>query len=470
MSTVLPFLRVDGERIINEQGDRVILKGAGLGGWMNMENFITGYPGREFQIRAALAKVLGPDRAAFFFDKFLEYFFADEDAAFFASLGLNCIRIALNYRHFEDDMNPRVLKQDGFKHLDRVIELCTKHGLWTILDLHTAPGGQNCDWHSDSPTHVASFFEHKDFQDRAVWLWGELAKHYKDNPSIAGYNPLNEPTDPSHSQLITVYDRLHDIIREHDKRHIIFWDGNTFASDFTAFGDAYKRWTNSAYSIHDYSIFGFPDAPSVYSGQEDQKRRLRRSFERKMEWMKEHGLAVWNGEWGPVYSEDESVNAIRLHVLKDQLELYEEAQIGWSIWLYKDIGFQGMTYVSPDTPYMNLLAPFLVKKRKLAVDAWGADTSLPEIRAAYEPLEKFIENNIEEKYRKLYPPMWNHELRSGRLARCILVAEYMVPEWAEYFANKDEAELDQLAASFKFENCVRREALNQILTAHNTQR
>jgi hypothetical protein len=50
-------------------------------------------------------------------------FFTEADAKFFASLGLNCIRIAFNYRHFEDDMNPRVLKTGGFKHLDRVIDL-----------------------------------------------------------------------------------------------------------------------------------------------------------------------------------------------------------------------------------------------------------------------------------------------------------------------------------------------------------
>ena len=74
--------------------------------------------------------------------QFLEYFFQDEDAAFFASLGLNCIRIPFNYRHFEDDMNPRVLKQEGFKHLDRVIDVCAKYGIYTIIDCHTAPGGK----------------------------------------------------------------------------------------------------------------------------------------------------------------------------------------------------------------------------------------------------------------------------------------------------------------------------------------
>jgi hypothetical protein len=40
-------------------------------------------------------------------------------------------------------MNPRVLKESGFKHLDRVIELCASHNIYTILDLHTAPGGKH---------------------------------------------------------------------------------------------------------------------------------------------------------------------------------------------------------------------------------------------------------------------------------------------------------------------------------------
>lgn len=33
--------------------------------------------------------------------QFLEYFFSEADAKFFASLGLNCIRIPFNYKHFE---------------------------------------------------------------------------------------------------------------------------------------------------------------------------------------------------------------------------------------------------------------------------------------------------------------------------------------------------------------------------------
>lgn len=91
-----------------------------------MENFITGFPGHESRHREAMLEVLGQEKYDFFFDRWLEYFFTAKDAKYFASLSLNCIRIPFNYRHFEDDMNPRVLKSEGFKHLDHVIDLVSK--------------------------------------------------------------------------------------------------------------------------------------------------------------------------------------------------------------------------------------------------------------------------------------------------------------------------------------------------------
>ena len=46
----------------------VTLRGVGLGGWMNMENFITGYPSTESLQRKALRKALGPEGYERFFD------------------------------------------------------------------------------------------------------------------------------------------------------------------------------------------------------------------------------------------------------------------------------------------------------------------------------------------------------------------------------------------------------------------
>ncbi|KAJ3501139.1 hypothetical protein NLJ89_g9476 [Agrocybe chaxingu] len=463
-------LKVVGTKIVNEQGEEVILRGAGLGGWMNMENFISGYPGCEHQIREALAEAIGQEKSDLFFDKFLEYFFQEEDAIFFKSLGLNCIRIAFNYRHFEDDMNPRVLKESGFKHLDRVIDLCAKHGIYTILDLHTAPGGQNTDWHSDHGGHIANFWNHKDFQDRVLWLWTQLATHYKGNKWIAGYNPLNEPTDSKHTRVVGFYSAVYKAIRAVDPDHSIFFDGNTFASDFSHFGDAHKQWENTGYSIHDYSSFGFPNAPAAYVGDDEQKRRLRRSYEKKRQWMDERGLCVWNGEWGPVYARAQyegeataEINRTRYRVLKDQLAIYKEARLSWSIWLYKDIGFQGMVHIDLSTPYMTLFKDFLAKKYRLAVDAWGADTSA--VQHIYQPLYDHIIQEVPEQYRNLYPaPVWKLSDRVGRVSRNILMSEFLVREWADHFKGKTEDEIDAIAASFKFANCLKRDELNTILS------
>jgi hypothetical protein len=325
-----------------------------------------------------------------------------------------------------------------------------------------------------------------------VWLWEELAKHYKDNPWIAGYNLLNEPTDEKHTRLVALYDRLFAAIRPIDQNHIIFLDGNTYATDFTHFpDDAGTRWPNTAYAIHDYSLYGFPSSPEPYDRTEEQRRRMYRGYEKKREWMDKRGLCVWNGEWGPVYArrqyegdETDAINERRYMVLKDQLDIYAKVsenssncgvapltlqlqdRLSWSIWLYKDIGFQGMVHVDLSTPYMTLFKDFLLKKHRLAADSWGADDQY--VRHVYTPLVELVTQNVDDPdHLKMYPyPVWTVQRRTERLAREILVAEFLVKEWAEKFRGMDEKKLDEVARSFLFENCVKRDGLNKVLTDH----
>src|ERR1041384_5769055 len=95
------FLRVDADRIVDSSGSPVVLRGVCLGGWLNMENFITGYSANESLMRAEVGKVLGPERAERFFERLLTRFFAEEDAAFLADAGFNLVRIAVGYKHLE---------------------------------------------------------------------------------------------------------------------------------------------------------------------------------------------------------------------------------------------------------------------------------------------------------------------------------------------------------------------------------
>jgi hypothetical protein len=377
-----------------------------------------------------MLQVLGKEKQEFFFDKFLEYFFMEDDAKFFASLGLNCIRLPFNYRHFEDDMNPRVLKESGFKHLDRVIDLvpfpfhtnvcplifiqCAKHNIYTILDMHALPGGQNPDWHSDSGSKYAAFWDHKDFQDRAIWLWEEIAKHYKSNPWVAGYNPLNEPCDELHHRLPAFYDRIEPKIRAIDPHHILWLDGNTFAMEWKHFEHVLP---NAAYSIHDYAAMGFPTGER-FKGTPEQVSSLERTFLRKASFMQTHKVVAWNGEFGPVYSDPRmdsnaaEINQERYNLLGAQLKIYDKYEIPWSIWLYKDIGVQGMVYTDPDSLWNKTIQPFLEKKRRLQLDCWGKYPS-PEIASVIDPLAKFIDEVCPEAT-NTYPTPWNTQRHLAR--------------------------------------------------------
>jgi hypothetical protein len=125
-----------------------------------------------------------------------------------------------------------------------------------------------------------------------------------------------------------------------------------------------------------------------------------------------------------------------------------------------------MVHVSPNTPYMKQFKTFLMRKHRLAVDAWGKDDT--DVKYAYEPIVNLIQSEVSDDPHKLklYPPIWTLEERVTRISRTILFAEFMVKEWAEHFTGMGVAELEELARSFSFENCIAREELNRTLRAH----
>ncbi|ELR05896.1 hypothetical protein GMDG_07669 [Pseudogymnoascus destructans 20631-21] len=401
---------------------------------MNKENFITGYPGHESEHRAAMKKVLGQENYEFFFDKWLEYFFTDADAVFFASLGLNALRLPFNYRHFEDDMNPRVLKGEGFKHLDRVIDLVDK-----------AKTG----WHSDNHSSWASFWDYKYHQDC--------------------YNPINEPCDPEHVRLPAFYQRLE---RPSVPDHILWLDGNTFAMEFVGFEPLVSGPTklpNTAYSNHDYNSMGFPSG-DAYLGTDEQKSRLEKSFRRKAEWMAKYDVPCWNGEFGPVYSiheKDEAakkINEQRYNMLAEQLNIYDKHAIPWSIWLYKDIGLQGMIYTDPESKWNRTIAPSLQIKVDAQLDAWGSypGASMESVMA---PLVAELEK-VNPDAKDEYPTPWNVECHVRRAVLQTFLSRTLSDKFAQQFSGMGKEELEECAKSFHFDQCKKRDGLNDILRDH----
>ena len=50
-----------------------------------------------------------------------------------------------------------------------------------------------------------------------------------------------------------------------------------------------------------------------------------------------------------------------------------------------------------------------------------------------------------------------------------LLSEFFIKEWAEHFRGKTEEEIDAIARSFHFDNCLHRDLLNKVLTANAQQ-
>jgi endoglucanase len=451
------FLKVKGNQIQNQIGNVVTLHGVGLGGWMNMENFITGFPANENAFRQVVCRALGKEKADFLFERYLEYFFSDEDAHFIQSLGLNLVRLPFNYRHFEDDMNPMIIHDGGLKHLDRVIKICADHEIYTILDLHAAAGYQNQDWHSDNPSQQALFWQHKHFQDRAVWLWEIIADRYKDNPWVAGYDPLNEPSDPSGEVLDAFYRRVVAAIRKIDPNHIIFLEGNRYSQDFSVLGPPLP---NIVYTLHNYAVPGFIDGgeyPGFSRGEYFDKAVLHAKLMESCQYMIENKTPIWVGEFGPVYTGDPKKDGMRYQILEDQLSFYKDLGANWCLWTYKDLGLHGVVGLLPDSKWVQKIQPVLDKKTLLGVDSWGGSDE--NVRHIMEP----IEQTFAEFFPDYKPFPFDAQWLINRTVRHILLAEPLIEDFFPLLQGLDFDEIDELMASFQFKNCSPRLQLVKII-------
>jgi hypothetical protein len=445
-------LTTRGSAFIDGFGEERRLRGVCVGGWLNMEHFIIGYSGNESLMRQKVRGVLGEERYNRFFDRLLDVFYADADARFLADNGFDLIRLPINYHHLELDDRPMEILEEGLRRIDRAIEISGRHGIYTIIDLHALPGGQNERYHSDNPTHVAAFWQHRHFQERVLAIWRTLAERYKGNPWVAGYNLMNEPAEESGTKVGPVYAELIEAVRAIDPEHIIFLDGNTYSTDFSMFDD--KPWPNVVYSLHDYVAAGLGRG-GPYVG----KSIALAKFLERSEYARRTGTPLLVGEFSPIYTDDEQENVVRRQILEDQLDIYREYGAGWTSWMYKDLGKQGLVNLKPDSPYRVRFDPFVRKKERLAVDEWGG-VGWGE-SAVTEPIDALVAREAPD----FDPYPWGRSDWVRALLLNITIAQSLVDEYAELFRGLGDDELDALADSFAFENCEVRESLRQQLVA-----
>jgi len=474
----MEMLSVHKNQIVNPRGQPVYLKGTCVGGWMNMEEFINGYPGSEHGLRAMMAQIIGPVKSQFFFDRWLDYFFAEEDVTYLKSLGNTVVRLALNYRHFEGDDQPFKYLEAGFQRLEQAVKWCEKNSLYVILDLHSVQGWQNTDWHCDNSSRHVYFWQHPHFQDRFIALWEEFARRFSGNATIAGYNVMNEPvtnapngrfTDqysPDWKIINNVYKRVVNAIRVIDPDHIIFLEGDYFSSRFVGLEPPFVE--NLVYSSHNYNSGGFGPGPypGLIGGEQWDLEKQRQVFlsHEGAQYSQKYNVPLWVGEFGSAYNGPASEIPDRLRSMNDQISVFEEYRIHWTSWTYKDLYVMGWVQVDPESEYFRLIKPIIDAKIAMATDFWMRWAPETETTNLINHLARQVETSIQDPWIDPVANQWyfaQHAL-SG------YVAGLMQHKYASLFQGMNEIQIDQILASFALRNCRPHQALVDIIKEHCT--
>jgi aryl-phospho-beta-D-glucosidase BglC (GH1 family) len=457
----MDLLKVHNGQIVASSGHPIRLRGYNVGGWLNMEDFINGFTGAEHNLRATMARILGREKAQFFFDRLLDYFFSEEDVKAIAGLGANVIRLPFNYRHFERDEQPFEYLEAGFERLDRAFDWCAKHGVYLILDFHAVQGWHNPDWHSDNANVHILLYQHKLFQDRFVGLWEQMARRYGKHPALAGYGLMNEPLTRLEYEryeasyydwdaLNAVHRKAAAAIRKIDPDHIIFVEGDNFACEYDGLDVTFDD--NLVVSTHNYmsptggskpypgEIDGLFWNRDIVAAEFGMHSGTRLAFK--------HHKPIFVGEFGVWYAGYPQALPYRLAALDDQLGVFDSAGVHWAIWTWKDIASMGSYNLNPESEYIQSIAPILGAKR----DAADWEGEMP--KGAVARALKHTADTIDAYLSSANLGVTIDRRWFAQYALFGYLAQFLQVPYANLFKDRSETELDRLLQAFQLKNCV----------------
>lgn len=309
------FARTEGKQILDRDGAPLLLKGISLGHWLLPEGYMMRFTGAETPraINMVIEQLIGEPAAREFWRRFRDNYITQADIRFIKQAGFNSIRVPFHYNLFVLPTEPPIFVGPGYELLDRVVGWARDEGLYVVLDMHAAPGGQTGGVGDDSWGYP-HLYDDAHSQDITIQLWQALALRYRDEPTVLGYDLLNEPIahyvdmDRLNPKLEPLYRRLVAAIREVNPHHLIFLEGTRWATSFSVFGSPFAD--NIVYSFHKYWV------DPTYDNIRDFA-----------DFRSAHNVPLWMGESGEA-SHD---------WIRDWRLILEEHNIGWAFWPYKSM-------------------------------------------------------------------------------------------------------------------------------------
>jgi hypothetical protein len=341
------FLRQSGKNIVDGQGNNIVLRGLGLGGWMVQEGYMIQtepFASPQYKIKQKITDLIGIQKTEKFYEAYRANGITKRDIDSLAKWGFNSIRLPMHYNLYtppiEAEKNGEITWiEEGFTMTDNLLKWCAENKVYLILDLHAAPGGQGKDAAiSDYDDTKPSLWESEANRKKMTELWRKLALHYKDNPWIGGYDIINEPNwnftgtnkngcdETSNAPLRELLASITKAIREVDKNHMIIIEGNCWGNNYNGM---FPLWDdNMTMSFHKYWNYN-----------------TTASIQKMLDYREQYNVPIWMGEGG------ENSNVW----FRDAISLLESNNIGWAFWPMKKIeNIAGIASVTKTPEYEKL--------------------------------------------------------------------------------------------------------------------
>ena len=327
---------VDGE-IVEGNGEPILLRGFGLGGWLVPEGYmlhnqawISGFESPT-DIENHVTDLIGAEAAEDFWELYRANYVAQADIDQIAEWGFNHLRVPFHYKQFYDSTGSET--PIGYAIVDELISWCEPYNMYIILDMHCAPGGQNGGPISDSDGTARLWLEESN-KELTIQIWKEIAAYYADHTLIGGYDLINEPVLPSGvtlEEFKQLYIDITEAIREVDNNHLLWIEGNWYGTDFAGLTPPWDD--NMGYSFHKY--WGETSLSTIQS-----YINMRNNY----------GVPLWMGESG------ENSN----HWYYEVFKLLEENNIGWNFWTHKKVDKITSPYSAYVSPQYQIVIDYLL--------------------------------------------------------------------------------------------------------------
>ncbi len=273
----------------------------------------------------------------------------DGDLRELAQLGANSIRWQITWNTFPyspadtaDIISYLQWLELKLKRIDEAMPLCRQLGLKVVIDLHTLPGGRY------NGTMTNTLFQNKEWQDVFRSIWKDIAKRYKNEPAVWGYDLANEPEEGIVPDGVMNWNQLAlataNDIREIDKQRAIIYEASPRGTQEALSIVEPLPVDGVVYSFHMYSPPQFTlqnaggEGPGIsYPGYINGKmwdiETMRKALSPIIKWQKDYNVQLYVGEFSAIrWAPGESA----YYYINDCIRIFEEMGWDWAYHSYRE--------------------------------------------------------------------------------------------------------------------------------------